>query len=179
MTALRTVVVGRVLGDLRRGALVVKPLVAGVLLYGHVAALVDLPVRLQQAGWVGLVVIAAIGALRLGERTIGRLDAALVRIALILIAVTLVSIVPNQLGALGDRATLVPAERPLATTTTAPRRDVYWLVFDRYGSDRSLELMYGVRNDLGPWLDERGFTVLSDSHANYVKTQLSMATTLV
>ncbi|HEX5829219.1 MAG TPA: sulfatase-like hydrolase/transferase, partial [Candidatus Limnocylindrales bacterium] len=62
------------------------------------------------------------------------------------------------------------AERPL--------RDVYYLVLDRYGSDRSLSLWLDVENDLTAWLTDRDFRVLPDSAANYVKTALSMASTL-
>jgi hypothetical protein len=51
-------------------------------------------------------------------------------------------------------------------------------VFDRYASDRAIELQFGVRNELTPWLREQGFEVLDDSHANYVATSLSMTTTL-
>jgi hypothetical protein len=65
-----------------------------------------------------------------------------------------------------------------ATATDAPRRDVYWIVLDRYGSDRSFELRFGATNTFTPWLRDRGFAVLDDSHANYVATSLSMATTL-
>ena len=42
----------------------------------------------------------------------------------------------------------------------------------------SLELRNGFTNDLTPWLTEHGFTTLPDSHANYVRTTLSLATTL-
>jgi hypothetical protein len=58
------------------------------------------------------------------------------------------------------------------------KRDVYYLIFDRYGSDRAYDLLYGLKNDLTPWLREQGFTVLDDSHANYVRTGSSIPTTL-
>jgi hypothetical protein len=66
----------------------------------------------------------------------------------------------------------------LPTTTTAQPRDVYWFIFDRYGSNRALDVAYDVQSDLEPWLSDQGFTVLDDSHANYVKTSLSLATTM-
>ena len=65
-----------------------------------------------------------------------------------------------------------------ATTTTAPKRDVWYIIFDRYGSDAALRLRYDHVNDLTPWLAERGFTVLDDSHANYGRTSLSIPSTL-
>ena len=59
---------GGILGDRRRGALVVAPLIVGVLMYGHVANLVrplHVPGIVQQAGWVALTVIAFVAAIRL------------------------------------------------------------------------------------------------------------------
>jgi hypothetical protein len=90
---------------------------------------------------------------------------------------TLVLIIPYQVGAVADRQPVDQAP-PQTTPVTVPRRDVYWLVFDRYGSDLAHELMNGTKNDLTPWLREKDFTVLDDSHANYVRTASSMATTL-
>ena len=55
---------------------------------------------------------------------------------------------------------------------------MYYLVLDRYGSDSALSLRFGVDNDLTPWLSDHGFRVLPDSHANYVKTSMSLASTL-
>jgi hypothetical protein len=178
--AVVTWLLGRLLGDARRAALIVTPLAVGLLVYGHVSTLVTpLGVRalIQQAGWVALVVVAAIAAVRLSEARIAALDRALTGLGAILVAVALVAIVPFQVSALATEAAAREAER-LPTETAAPRRDVYHLVFDRYGSDRSLRLAYGVDNDLTPWLRERGFAVLDDSHANYVRTGLSLATTM-
>ncbi|QDU93676.1 sulfatase-like hydrolase/transferase [Lignipirellula cremea] len=58
-------------------------------------------------------------------------------------------------------------------------RDIYYLVFDRYGSRQALEKFFGYDN--GPFLEglrERGFYVAEQSHANYPKTDLSLAATL-
>jgi hypothetical protein len=178
--ALLTLLLGALFRDRRRGALVAAPIVIGLLMYGHAADLVGrlhVPGILQQAGWVALVVIAIIAAIRLDERWIARLDTALGRIAAILVLVTLVLIIPYVATNVMSGAAS-PRVEPASDSTTTQKRDVYWLVFDRYGSDRSLELQYGVKNDLTPWLEEHGFTVLPDSHANYIRTALSMASTL-
>lgn len=178
--ALLTLALGAVLGDRRRGALVAAPLVVGSLMYGHVANLVSgvgIPGFAQQAGWVMLVGSAAIAALRLGIDRVAAMDRLLGRVAALLVLVTLALIVPHQVR-VTTAGPPAPAREPIATRTDAPMRDVYWLVFDRYGSDRALELRYGVANDLTGWLREQGFTVLPDSHANYIRTVLSMATSL-
>jgi hypothetical protein len=179
VAAAATWLLGLVLHDRRRAALIVSPLVIGLLMYGHAATLlgkVHVPGIVQQAGWVALVIVGVVAAVRLGARRLAVVDTALDRIAVILVVVTLVLIVPFQVGAAG-RGPLATIE-PQADTTTAPKRDVYWLIFDRYGSDTSYDLLYGIKNDLTPWLREKGFTVLDKSHANYVRTGVSLPTTM-
>ena len=178
--ALVTIVLGLVFRDRRRGALVATPLVVGLLMYGHahhLLASVHVPTFVQQAGWAALVVVAVIAAVRLDERRIATIDWALDRIGAILVLVTLVLIIPFQVSAFMSRAPISQAQ-PVGTTTTAAKRDVYWFIFDRYGSERALQLQYGIDNDLPEWLEAHGFTVLEDSHANYIRTVLSMATTV-
>jgi hypothetical protein len=174
------VILGLLLRDRRRGALVAAPIVVGLTMYGHGANLVrpiGIPGVAQQAGWILLVVGAIVLAVRADDRVVRTLDTALNRIAALLVVVALVVIVPFQLTATAQRQAVAQDPMPQATTT-ADKRDVYWLVFDRYGSDRSLKLAYNVENDLTPWLEDRGFQVLADSHANYIRTVLSLATTL-
>ena len=176
---LASVVLGLVLGNRVRAALVVTPVVLGALLYGHVVELFDAPGAIHRLGWAGLVGIGALGAWRLGDQPLVRVDRALLGFGAVLVGFGLASIVPHQLEvATAAGPPDLTAGRPFETQTSAARRDVYWLVFDRYGSDRSLELEFGVRNEFTPWLREQGFRVLDDSHANYVATSLSMSTTL-
>lgn len=178
--ALLTWILGRFLIDRRRAALIVSPLVIGLLMYWRVAvslAVLHVPGFVQQAGWIALVIAGGVTAVRIGGRKLARVDNALNLIAGIFVVLTLVVIVPFQVDAAASgRASTVVA--PQAGTTTAPRRDVYWLIFDRYGSDRAFNLLYDIENDLTPWLRDQGFTVLSDSHANYIRTPTSLATTL-
>ncbi len=178
--ALVTIVLCLVFRDRRRGALVTTPLVVGLLMYGHAHHLLEslhVPTFVQQAGWVALVVVAVIAAVRLDDHRIAVIDWALDRIGAILVLVTLVLIIPFQVSAYMNRAS-IPQVQPAGTTTTAAKRDVYWFIFDRYGSERALQLQYGIDNDLPEWLEAHGFTVLEDSHANYIRTVLSMATTV-
>ena len=177
--AIVTVLLGLLLRDVRRAAVAVTPIVIGLLMYGHAARVgrsLHAPVLLQQVAWLTLIAVGVIVAVRLSAPRIQRLGTGLTRVAAILIVITLVLIVPAQLGR-GSGADAAVDEAAMATTTTAPRRDVYRFIFDRYGSDRSLELQYGLDNDLTPWLGERGFRVLG-SYANYVKTSLSLSTTM-
>ena len=173
-----TLLVSAIVGDRARAALVVTPIVLGLLMYGHVVDLVPASGNVHRIGWAALVALGALGAWRLSAMRLLGADRALSVVAVLLIAFTLVSIVPYEIQA----ATAAPppdqtAGRTLATTTTAQKRDVYWLIFDRYGSDRSIDLEFGIQNDLTPWLRDHGFTVLGDSHANYLTTALSLSTT--
>ena len=168
--------------DGRRAALIVTPLVVGLLAYGHAAALarpLHVPALLQQAGWIALVILGFVAAIRLGARALGRVDTALDRIGLILVAIALVVIVPYQISAAATRSG-APQQGVVEGQASSgrPMRDVYYLILDRYGSDRALSLRFGYSNDLVQWLEPRGFRVLPDSHANYVRTNLSLATTL-
>ncbi len=163
--------------DRRRGALIVTPAALGFLLFGQVARL-HVPAEIETAAWVAIMAIALVAAIKLSKAWLVRLDTALLRVAAILVAVSLVSIVPTEVEEVLGARPVPTFNGGLPTVTTAQKRDVYWLVFDRYGSDRSLQLQYGVANPLTPWLRERGFEVLSDSHANYVGTAQSLATTL-
>ncbi len=163
--------------DRRRGALVVTPAALGFLLFGQVARL-HVPPQIETAAWVAIMAIALVAAVRLSRTWLVRLDTALLRVAVILVAVSLVSIVPTAVEEVLAVKPVATTGRGLPTVTAAAKRDVYWLVFDRYGSDRSLQLQFGVANPLTPWLRDHGFEVLSDSHANYVGTAQSLATTL-
>jgi hypothetical protein len=59
------------------------------------------------------------------------------------------------------------------------RPDIYHLIFDRYAATSTLRDIYGYDNT--PFiaaLEERGFRIAEQSHANYLKTTMSMASTL-
>lgn len=59
------------------------------------------------------------------------------------------------------------------------KRDIYYLIFDRYANGQILHEMFGFDNS--PFLDEleeHGFYVAHDSRANYQKTAHSLASSL-
>jgi Sulfatase len=202
LLAVATIIAGRIFHDVRRGALVVAPVALGLALYGHLVRILEGPVPTDTedvessasvAAAVGdgigssevvvaviviaVVVVGVVLAMRLGSRRLGSVDRALLRLTAILLAVTLVPVVLHAPSP-ATAASTDPAINPrLPSATTATKRDVYWLIFDRYGSDRSLKLRYDIDETLTPWLREHGFTVLDDSHANYQSTALSLAAT--
>ena len=181
VTAVAMALLTLVFRDARRAALVVAPIVVAILMYGHLANLArPLHVRplIQVVGWAGLVGLGLLGALRLREPSLRRASSVLNGISAILVIVALVGIVPYEVS--DATSPQVAPVRTVAQTGASqrPLRDVYYLILDRYGSDEALSLRYGIKNDLTPWLADHGFRVLPDSHANYVRTTLSIASTL-
>ena len=58
-------------------------------------------------------------------------------------------------------------------------RDIYYIVVEDYGSQRTVRDTLGLADDgLFDWLDERGFEVLNDTRSNYGRTPLSLASSL-
>jgi hypothetical protein len=179
LSALVALIIGAYLvRDGRRAALVVSALAATLLLYGHVAGLLGpLGVRaaVLQVGWIVLVGLTVAFAIKAGSDRLAMVTRGMNFVTALLVIVTLVSIVPAELGRTNRNTT------PVATIGGAAGagRDIWYLVFDRYGSARSLDLLYEIddRPFLGR-LRDRGFEIATDSHANYVKTALSLAATL-
>jgi hypothetical protein len=166
--------------DPRRGAI---PATAGVIAFfglGHLAP------GLAERGlgdWAqlaaGAVVVAA--ALVYAFRARGSLPAVTAGLnvaAIVLLAFAASSIIPHELNR-AQRAPAALAPAALARATTSTTRDIYFLVFDRYGSAEALERRFGITdNDLYGWLREQGFQVPAHSHANYRATDFSLAATL-
>jgi hypothetical protein len=83
-----------------------------------------------------------------------------------------------QAEAFGEAAHAAEAS-PVADPARAKNApDIYYFIFDRYGSQSVLADYYGFDNsDLIGFLEGKGFYVASDSHANYLKTAHSVAST--
>jgi hypothetical protein len=78
-----------------------------------------------------------------------------------------------------SRPTENPA--PLTANHRAPQNlpDIYYIVLDRYASEETLRVSYDYDNrEFLDFLRSRGFYVAEKSHSNYLKTALSLASTL-
>ena len=167
--------------DLRRGALVASAIVLAVAFFGHLGSQLDEEVvgeTLQLLAWAALLVAAAVYAWR-ATTSLPRVTSALNVFGLALLAITLVTVVPAE----ASRATRASGNQPvsddlIAQATRLPERDIYYLVFDRYGSDWSIEERFGIDNDIYPALRERGFQAIPGARANYRATDFSLASTL-
>ncbi|MDQ3492787.1 MAG: hypothetical protein M3452_05955 [Chloroflexota bacterium] len=164
-----------------RGALVATAAVVAFAFFGHLAPeleRVSLDERAQLALWAVVVVAAAIVAVLARARLDG-ITLGLNTISLVLVIMTLAAIVPYEAGrAARVAAAPPPTDTPIAEATRLPNRDIYYLVFDRYGSDWSLQQRYGIDNDLPEWLAGEGFQVIPGARANYRATDFSLASTL-
>ena len=165
------------LRDLRRGALIGAALIVAWSVFGHGDALLapmGVSRDVQLAGWLVFVAVALLAAVLLPGRWIARTTVALNVAATVLVAMTLVQILPYQLS----HPAIAAAGSQTIGTPPPGDRAIYYLIFDRYGSERSTQTFTGIDNDLPQWLESRGFTVAADSHANYGRTLLSLGATL-
>lgn len=169
-----------VLRDPRRGGLVAGAATVAFFAYGHVAnALLPygVPGAAQQVGWAGLLVVALVVAIR-RQAVLEPLTRGLNVVAALLVVTTLVTILPHELGRPATGAGLPALPVIEGQAASGLKRDIYYLIFDRYASRAELKTAYGIDNPLPDWLTEHGFYVAEDSHANYVKTDLSLASSL-
>lgn len=68
---------------------------------------------------------------------------------------------------------------PLTLATTETRPDVYYIILDGYGQADMLQEVHGFDNfEFVNELENRGFTVASQSQSNYPRTLLSLASSL-
>lgn len=172
------IVAGLLLRDLRRGALIASAAVIVWFTYGHIEDLVA-PMGVSRDVQLGIslafIVAVALAAIFLRPSGIARLTSAVNIVSVVLVVMTLVSIVPYQLS----RGTVAAAANTGARPSPpSGARDIYYLVFDRYGNNESMRDLAGIENDLPAWLESRGFTVAADAHANYGRTTQSLAATL-
>jgi hypothetical protein len=166
--------------DPRRGAIVATGAVVAFFAFGHVApGLADRGLHdpAQLAVWGVLLVAALVYAIR-AKGSLPGVTAGLNVAAIVLLAFTASSIVPYEINrASRSPVTLAPAAVAHATTSTT--RDIYFLIFDRYGSAEALDRRFGITdNDMYGWLRDQGFQVPAHSHANYRATDFSLAATL-
>jgi sulfatase-like protein len=163
--------------DHRRAAIVTSGLVAYALLYGHVWNLVNRAIAEQ---WILLVIWTLLGAvvvwLVLRTRYLPETTSILNGLGIILVVVALVPVVNHSFTGQG-RAD--PPDKGDPEVGEVSDRDLYYIILDRYGSERSLKALFDYDNS--PFmedLEDRGFTVAYDSLANYPKTAHSLAASM-
>jgi hypothetical protein len=178
----------RVLRDAGRAALVVSISVLCLFSYGHVYNMVE-SWRVEIGGrtlGANQLLLPAWGALWLAgvylsartRRDTEKVSGFLTVCALTLVVVPLLAIVPYESGRL-RRGPLAPMPTPRARAQPAPKRDVYYIILDRYAGAATLERLYDFDNrEFLDFLRGRGFYVADRSRANYLKSAHSIASSL-
>ncbi|MCV0402553.1 MAG: hypothetical protein K5924_02455 [Chloroflexi bacterium] len=170
------------LGSWRLAAMLTSVLVIGFFGYGHawnaVGGLFDSQWPLI-AAWAALVLIGLGLAWRFGRNS---------RMATrVLNVVAGIALLLNVWGVAGTMVALGSVEPPQADLTPIeldppPNErlpDVYYIILDRYASPTALAETYDFDNE--PFLtalEARGFRIARHAHSNYIKTPLSLASSL-
>jgi hypothetical protein len=175
-----TAVLALVLRDVRKGAIVATAIVITFFGFGHIAGFLaglGLGDAAQLGAWGVVVVVAFIFAARATSR-VPAVTGGLNLVSIILVVIAAATILPYEISRAG-REPLEHAPPVLARSAVGPGRDIYFLIFDRYGSADAIQRRFDITdNDLYGWLADRGFQVPANSHANYRATDFSLAATL-
>ena len=168
----------RILRDPWRAGLSTTVLMTLFFWYGHVWILVggsgsQLPFAIVWGivGLAGLVVVLRAGPWK--RTASGFLNL----VALALVTGNAVDIAAYTMGA--DPPATAPSGTSTGATGGELEPDVYYLIFDRYGSGDVWREFYGYDNE--PFLDalrDRGFFVADEARANYIKTPLSVVSSM-
>lgn len=173
------------LRDPVRAGLLTTMAVALFFSYGHVWTIVGPSLTSQWwlvGAWAALAVIGLAAVWRFGGGRWGtRVSGALTVLAGIAVALNVVPIGAHVFGGVAVVAGEVPGPSGAVDLDQAPeaRPDIYYIVPDRYASLETLAEAYGYDNTaFYEALEERGFYVARDAHANYINTPLSLVSTL-
>lgn len=172
-----------------RAGLVVSVLVVLFFSYGYVLrALEDMRIgdvaigrhRFLLPVWGLLTVVGVMGAVR-ARRSLPGITSTLniVAAGLVLFNAVTIGVYKVRSGGRGeasDLQALVPNVPASATSSDA--RDIYYIIFDRYGGEDALKRMGFDNSEFLNDLARKGFYVASESRGNYPKTLLSLASSL-
>ena len=169
--------------DRARAAIATTMLALLTLTFGHIERVMGVAGGMIEddgllIAWILLGVASVLFArgLRAPERATKTLNL----VATFLIGINLLPVVPS----LAQAAPTATARWELPAGTLhppadQPKRDVYYLIFDRYAGAQTLSNLYGYDNT--PFLDAldaQGFDVVDNALANYPQTTHSLASSL-
>ncbi len=166
--------------DLHAAGLATTVLVAAFFSFGHawnvVGGVIGNPLVLL-ALWAAAVVAGLALVVRLRSRARGW-TAGLNVLAAIPLVLTLLPLGEFAISR-GAAGVVLSPVTGLLDGADGAQPDIYYLVFDRYAGSPALEKHFGFDNE--PFLrelEDRGFAVARNSVANYVKTGLSLTSSL-
>jgi hypothetical protein len=182
VTAALFAVAVAVLRDLRRAALVTSILVVAILMWGAARDAIDEAAWLFPA-WVAAVVLLVLAVVRV-RKVLAELTTVAAAMSAVVLAMSAIPVLIVQVPAWAATRGLGAETADLDDQVgqwSAPGepRDIYYLIFDRYGSQRAMEERWEM--DLEPFfagLRDRGFRVAPDSKANHLRTAQSLSSSL-
>ncbi len=169
------------LRDPWRAGLVVTLLVTLFFWFGHAWNLTGTFLGSQVpliVAWIAIAIAGVVVAVRAGP---WRRPASTVLnlVTAVLVVFNAVEIASYTLGSATAAQTTPTGSSGVGDVGQDDKRDIYYLIYDRYASGENLAEHYGYDNS--PFLDalrERGFYVAEEAHANYIKTPLSLVSSL-
>ncbi|MEA2461399.1 MAG: hypothetical protein QOH90_1576 [Actinomycetota bacterium] len=130
--------------------------------------------------WSALVVVAVFLVAR-SKAEMANANGSLNLLALVLIALNVVPIALYHPRAVAGEAT-GPLKIPgVSHVDDGAKRDIYYLIFDRYPGPKTFETLYKDQfdnSDFFDFLEQKGFYVARDALANHLKTQHSLSSSL-
>ena len=158
-----------------------------VFSYGHVARVIGQhPIAGHNLGNPKLLLPLTVAVLVLGAIALKRarseprlLARVLLVIGIAALAGSAVTIVRTHAARKPFSAASVVPDEPLVAGATKRKPDIFYIIFDRFGSNSTLIKRYGYDNaPLLDYLRGRGFYVADNSRANYLVTAQSLASSL-
>jgi hypothetical protein len=174
--------VARVAGaSAARAAMAASLLIGLALMYGHAWNLLGESLRLHRYLLVAWLLIAALGLALVWRAPLVAVRRAAVGLTVAVSALIVVNLVP--IAGLGVRSVLIAApergEEPTLESAGGDARDVWYIVPDRYAGSDGLRETFGFDNsEFLDALRERGFEVAEHATSTYLKTSLSLLSTL-
>ncbi len=169
------------LRDHRRGAVAASGLAFLALSYGHVRAVLPPAVAAPEVlltAWALLGVFVIAAAIRVRAAS-GDITRALNLVASVLVVTAVVPLAPRLLSPGAPGVPASPSADDGTHRTTPGGRDIFYIVPDRYPSERNLRELFDHDNSaFTTYLEEQGFQVADDSLSNYNKTAHSLAAAL-
>ncbi len=169
-------------GDAARSALATTVVITMALVFGRVSGALGLAVGMLEndlvlLAWLLLAVagVLVVRSLRDPQRPIVALNI----VSVGLVGLNLLRILPALQVEPSTATAVWQLPRGAVYQPAGPKRDVYYLIFDRYAGERTLRDLYGF--DDTPFLQSlrsKGFSVVDDALANYPQTTHSLASSL-
>jgi hypothetical protein len=172
----------------QKGALLVSTFLVLLLVYDTVFGGID---RWEIAGWrfgrqryallacYGFLACVAVSLYRT-RRPLATINGFLTVVTAGMLLVPAFTVVPTYLGRELHAQSDSWGQEPLQSSRQpSPLPDIYYLIFDRYGDARTIQDSYGYDNrPFYRYLQAKGFYVADSSRSNYIKTPLSLASSL-